>query len=227
MRVLFPILLIALVGGCWACNRNTKATPDTKSPELTEKERMKKEYEGSVSSGNFVNPDPKPQSAISSKDSAELFKIDDYVTLVESERGKKYKRTDLHQPIFSSSDDHLFYTTDVNKVIEAITILKNGNDRERHYFYFKENTKVFYRHLEIKKDGVLPFAKETIVFFRDDEIFEVQQRMLDLQFGDNPNRLLGKPFDRPDVDKRIIQHDIEKIWDIMFRAIENHEMGVN
>ena len=97
MRVLFPILLIALVGGYWACNRNTKATPETKSPELTEKERMKKEYENSVASGGFVKADPKPQMALNPKDSAELYIIDDYVTHVETERGKKYERTDLRQ----------------------------------------------------------------------------------------------------------------------------------
>ena len=226
MRVLFPILLIALVGGYWACNRNTKATPETKSPELTEREKMKKGYENSTVSADFVKADPKPQMKLNPEDSAELYVIDDYVRLIESERGKKYKRTDLQQPIFSTKD-HLFYTTDGNKVIESIVIIKDGDDQERYYFYFKDSFKVFYRHLEIFNSGLLPFARETIVFFKEDEIFEVQQRKLDLHVGENPNKLLIQPFTRPDVDMNIVKQDIDKIWAKMFTAIENHELGLN
>ncbi|MEZ4931385.1 MAG: hypothetical protein R2788_04540 [Saprospiraceae bacterium] len=220
MRNLFPIMLIATFVAFYACNRNTKADPIiTDSTKATEK------AEGKLVSEAVIKHNPKPQAPLSPQDSAQLFVIDNYVKKVEGERGKTYPRKDIALKLFSNKDN-MFYTTEGNKIMEAVIISQiTEDDRERHYFYFKDNQYEFYRHLEMMLGLEAPFVQETIVFFKDNKIFEVQQRRLDLRVGENPNKLLREKFIRPDVDKEAMEKEIFAVWDKLFDAIEENEMN--
>ncbi len=241
MRNLFPILLITILSiGYYGCNRNTKADPvknETTEAVNPEKEKMRKSAGMTATSGisapkkdaalKNIQHNPVPQAPLSKQDSAKLYVTDDYVKIVEAGRGKTYPRKDIKLQLFSDNDN-MWYTTEGQKVMEAVIISqKTDKDRERHYYYFKDNAYCFYRHLEMALSGTEPFVQETIVFFEGNKIFEVQQRRLDLKAGENPNKLLGKPFERPAVDKEAMYKEIEWVWGKLFEAIEDNEMAIN
>lgn len=220
MRNLFPILLIATFVAFSACNRNTKA-----DPVITNSTKAEEKAEGKLVSKPDIKHNPQPQPPLSPQDSAQLYIIDDFVKDVERERGKTYPRKDIALKLFSDKDN-LFYTTEGNKIMEAVIISQmTEDDRERHYYYFKDNQYEFYRHLEMPLGAAAPFVQETIVFFKDNKIFEVQQRRLDLKVGENPNKLLREKFIRPDVDKEAMEKEIFGVWAKLFDAIEENEMN--
>lgn len=169
---------------------------------------------------------PKPQAPLSPADSAKLYKIDDVVKFVEGERNKSFDRTDLRLNIITD-DDFFFYTSKDKKIQEALLSFKKEDKNGRHYFYFKDGQFIFYRKLRFLPTEIVPYSRETIVFFENNEIFEVQERKVDLKVGEGPNRIFAQPFTRPDVDKKAMKEEIETLWGILFKEIERHELGLD
>ncbi len=221
MKNIFPILLIALVGYI-SCNRTTKTEPtNTQSTEVSSPyNKAVSDMVSTISSGQH-NPAPQPE--MTSEDSVKFWEIDAYVRWAEKERNTSLNRKDLQLKLFTEQD-YFSYTKQDKNIIEAVLVFRDGDESRRHYYYFKDGKYAFYRDLTMRIDSTSTFAKEIIVFFDDDEIFNVGERAIELPPGGNPNNLLGLEFLRPDVDKKAIKQEIETLWEKLFNEIANNEL---
>ncbi|HHM20517.1 MAG TPA: hypothetical protein ENJ20_00710 [Bacteroidetes bacterium] len=170
---------------------------------------------------------PVPQPPLSEKDSLQLFVTDSLVRFAEKERNRSLVRKNMMLKMFTD-EDFCYYTSKDQKIVEAVIGYKKGGYSMRHYFFFNGDHFAFYRRLEWELDGAAPYAQETIAFFKDNnDLFEIQKRRVELEEKDTPNRLLGKRFSRPAVDKKAWKEEIMALWSALFREIEYNEMGFN
>lgn len=235
MRYIVPILLIAMVS-YFACNNTTKTKDETAIVEVPSKNPLlNKDNSNALAVKNkeritaipVVKHHPVPQPELTPEAKKKLMAVDEKVKFADKERGKTLKRTDLVLQLFSDHDD-FFYTSKDQKIAESILSYKLENENYRHYFYFDEmGSMIFYRRLEWHKNTDPPYSKETIVFWEDNEVNEVQTRSSDLTKEEGPNRLFVQEFDRPDVDKAAYKKEIMYLWDILFEEVEKNEMGIS
>ena len=231
MKIIVPILLIAAVG-FFACNRTTPAEPAQTEVAPPSKNPMSKSSNAmSVSSGKKVSiplvpHNPVPQPELTPEIIAKHNATDELVKFAETERNKSLDRTDLVVQLLSDQD-HLFYTKKDGEFVEALLSSKMENESLRHYYYFNGEGFAFYRRLEWQPMADKPFARETIVFFEDGEIFDIQIREAALEQGQGPNKLFGEKFNRPPVDKVAYKEEISYMWGVMLGEIEKNKENEN